>query len=247
LAQDVAGFGGYAMWNSHLYLDLSVYRSEHVGGPQPNPGTGFGYNIHGVAPYWRVAWQQLSAKTQYEIGTYGMHMRSTPNQIVGASGVTGPEDEYTDYAFDTQIDRTLFRTDVLSFRGTYIRENSDLLSSYLVQGGAGFGPHDLNTVMANAEYHIGNKYTGTFGWFDTTGTSDTTLYAPNVPVSGNYNGNPSGAGYIANISFWPWQNLQLAAQYTGYTRFNGAQNNYDGAGRNASANNTVYLDARIFF
>ncbi len=247
LAQDVAGFGGYAMWNSHLYLDLSVYRSEHVGGPQPNPGTGFGYNIHGVAPYWRVAWQQLSAKTQYEIGTYGMHMRSTPNQIVGANGVTGPEDEYTDYAFDTQIDRTLFRTDVLSFRGTYIRENSDLLSSYLVQSAAGFGPHHLNTVMANAEYHIGNKYTGTFGWFDTTGVSDITLYPPNVPVSGNYNGNPSGAGYIANISFWPWQNLQLAAQYTGYTRFNGAQNNYDGAGRNASSNNTIYLDARIFF
>ena len=34
------------------------YRSEHIGGSQPNPGTGFGYNIRGVAPYWRFAWQQ---------------------------------------------------------------------------------------------------------------------------------------------------------------------------------------------
>ena len=50
-----------------------------------------------------------------------------------------------------------------------------------------------------------------------------------------------------NFSYWPWQNLQLAAQYTGYTRFNGAQNNYDGAGRNASSNNTVYLLARFIF
>ena len=83
LAQDVAGFGGYAMWDSHLYLDVIAYRSEHVGGPQPNPGTAFTYNIRGVAPYWRLAWQQLTAKTQYEFGTYGMHMRSTPPNPLG--------------------------------------------------------------------------------------------------------------------------------------------------------------------
>ncbi len=245
LAQDVAGFGGYAMWNSHLYADVSVYRSEHIGGSQPNPGTGFSYNIHGVAPYWRVAWQQLTAKTQYEIGTYGMHMSSTPNQIVNANGVTGPEDAYTDFAFDTQIDRTLFRTDVLSFRGTFIRENANLLAS-VAQGLTAFGSHHLNTVMANAEYHFGNKYTGTFGVFDTGGTVDPALYAP-AAVTGSANGDPRGAGYIANVSYWPWQNLQLAAQYTGYTRFNGGTTNYDGSGRNASANNTVYLDAKIIF
>jgi len=43
------------------------------------------------------------------------------------------------------------------------------------------------------------------------------------------------------------QNLDLAAQYTAYTRFNGAATNYDGAGRNASDNNTVYLLARFVF
>ncbi len=31
LAQDVAGFGGYAMWDSHLYLDFALYRSAHIG------------------------------------------------------------------------------------------------------------------------------------------------------------------------------------------------------------------------
>ena len=240
LAQDVGGVGAYAMWNNHLYLDATVYRSEHVGSAQPNPGTGQTYNIRGLAPYWRLAWQQLTGKTQYEAGTYGMHMRSTPN------GVTGLEDSYTDWAVDTQIDRTMFRKDVLSFRGTYIHENSDLLASFITQGTAGQGPHHLNTVMANAEYHLGNKYSGTFGWFNTTGTSDATLF-PSGAVSGNLNGDPRGAGYIANVSVWPWQNLQLAAQYTGYTRFNGGNINYDGAGRNASANNTVYLDIKILF
>ena len=43
------------------------------------------------------------------------------------------------------------------------------------------------------------------------------------------------------------QNLQLGVQYTGYTRFNGAMTNYDGAGRNASGNNTFYLLARFIF
>jgi hypothetical protein len=242
LGQDVAGFGGYGMWNNHLYLNTELYRSDHLGSPQPNPAAGFTYNIRGLAPYWRVAWQELTGQTQYEIGGYGMHMRSTPN---GLTGFDGLQDEYTDWALDTQIDRSLFRKDVLSFRATYIRENSDLLASFIT-GAVAQGPHHLNTVFANAEYHFGNRYTGTFGWFDTSGTPDTTLYSP-TPVTGSANSNPRSAGYIANVSYWPWQNLQLAAQYTGYTRFNGGSTNYDGFGRNASANDTVYLVMRVLF
>jgi hypothetical protein len=239
LGQDVAGFGGYGMWNNHLYLDAALYRSQHVGNPQPNAGTNFGTNIRGLAPYWRVAWQQLTGKTQYEFGTYGMHMRSSPNAI------TGIEDEFTDWAVDTQIDRTLFRTDVLSLRGTYIRENSNL-AAMAALGAASPGSHHLNTIMANAEYHFGNRASGAFGWFDTHGTADPFLY-PQGAVGGSANGDPRGAGYIANFSYWPWQNLELSAQYTGYTRFNGGATNYDAAGRNASDNNTVYLVARILF
>lgn len=239
LGQDVAGFGGYAMWDQHFYVDATLYRSQHVGNAQPNAGAGFAYNIRGLAPYWRVAFQQLTGKTQYEFGTYGMHMHSSPNSI------TGLEDSFTDVGVDAQIDRTLFRTDVLSFRGTYIRENSNL-AAMAALGGAAAGSHHLNTVLANAEYHFGNKASTTLGWFSTNGTADPFLYAPGA-VSGSANGDPRGSGYIANFSYWPWQNLQLSAQYTGYTRFNGASSNYDGAGRNASGNNTVYLVARFLF
>jgi hypothetical protein len=239
LAQDVAGLGAFGMWNNHLYLNVAGYRSEHIAQTQPFVGTGLGNNIRGLAPYWRLAWQQLTAKTQYEFGTYGMHMRSTPH------GIAGAENSFTDWAVDTQIDRTVFRKDVLSFRATYIHENSDLLAS-VAQLAAAQGPHHLNTVLANAEYHLGNRYTGTFGWFDTTGTVDQLLFAPGA-VSGSANGDPRGAGYIANLSFWPWQNLWLAAQYTGYTRFNGGSTNYDGSGRNASSNNTIYLNIKFIF
>jgi hypothetical protein len=244
LAQDVAGFGGYMMWNDHLYFDAEIYRSEHVGTTQPNAGTSSLHNIRGVAPYWRLAWQELTANTQYEIGTYGMHMRTTP------FGITGPEDDYTDWAFDAQVDRTLFRRHVLSFRGTYIRENSNLAASASIAPPTGplASPfaHHLNTFQPNVEFHYGNRVTGTFGWFETQGTVDPLLY-PAASVTGSANGDPRSAGYILNVSYWPWQNLQLAAQYTGYTRFNGGSTNYDGSLRNATANNTVYLDAKFLF
>jgi len=239
LAQDVGGIGAFGMLNNHLYFNASLYRSLHVGISQPFAATPGLTTIRGVAPYWRVAWQQLTAKTQYEFGTYGIHLQATPNDV------TGPKDAYTDVGFDTQIDRTMFRTDVLSFRATYIRENTDLLAS-LAAGSAAQSKHHLNTIQANAEYHIGNKYTGTFGWFNTTGTSDAVLF-PSGALTGNFNGDPRGSGYIANFTYWPWQNLLLAAQYTGYTRFNGAQYNYDSAGRNANSNNTIYVDAKIIF
>jgi len=239
LAQDVAGVGGYAMWDNHLYADGTIYRSEHVGSPQPNPGTGFAYNIRGVAPYWRVAWQELTPKTQYEVGTYGMHMASSPGAIVGL------EDKYTDVAVDFQVDRTVFKRDVLTLRGTYIHESSTLAATFAA-GAAQQSNHRLNTALINAEYHFGNRFSGTFGWFDTGGTVDPLLYAQS-PVTGSATGDPRGAGYIANFSYWPMQNLLLSAQYTGYTRFNGGSTNYDAAGRNASGNNTVYLDLRVLF
>jgi hypothetical protein len=241
LAQDVAGLGGYAMWDNHLYGVGTIYRSDHVGAAQPLSGSGSTINIRGVAPYWRFAWQQLTPKTQYEVGTYGMHVSSTPEAIVGL------KDTYSDYGVDFQVDRTVYRRDVLSVRGTYIRENSNLAATSAASpAGAQQSSHHLDTLLANAEYHFGNRWSGTFGWFDTAGTGDPLLY-PQAAISGSANGDPRGAGYIASFSLWPMQNLQLGVQYTGYTRFNGGATNYDGAGRNASGNNTLYLLARFLF
>ena len=241
LGQDVAGVGGYTMWNDHLYFAGTIYRSEHIGGLQPNPGTDFGFNIRGVAPYWRVAWQTSSSNNNLMIGTYGMHMKSSPG------AVTGIEDGYTDWAFDFQYDRTLpqLKNDVLSIRGTYIRENSSLVASFAGGAAASVG-HHLNTAQANVEYHFGTRVSATAGFFEVTGTADPLLFA-SAPVAGSANGNPQSAGYLLNLSWWPQQNIDLAFQYTGYTRFNGAATNYDGAGRNANGDNSLYLLARFVF
>ena len=42
LAQDVAGLGAFGMWDNHLYLDATIYRSEHVGGAAAELGLGRG-------------------------------------------------------------------------------------------------------------------------------------------------------------------------------------------------------------
>ncbi len=241
LAQDVAGIGAYGMWDNHLYMAGTIYRSEHLGGTQPNPGTNSSFNIRGVAPYWRVAWQENTKNNYLEIGSYGMFMKSTPK------GITGPEDSYTDWAVDFQYDRTIpqLHGDILSLRTTYIRENSALLATYDLGAASQLG-HHLNTVQANAEYHFGNRLSGTLGWFNITGTPDLLLY-PTASVSGSVNHEPGSNGYIANVSWWPAQNFDLAFQYTGYLRFNGGGTNYDGSERNATGNNAVYLLARFIF
>ncbi len=256
LAQDVAGLGAYAMWDNHLYVAGTVYRTAHIGAPQPNAGVDssgapLSFNIRGVAPYWRLAWQQNMKNNNLMVGTYGMHVKSTPGAI------TGPEDAYTDWAVDFQDDLTVprFRGDVISFRGTYIRENSALVATATSLGDP-LVQHHLNTVQANAEYHLGDKYSATFGWFDVDGTPDFALYSgattvggvtTTPAVTGSANGDPRSNGYIANVSWWPVQNIGLTFQYTGYTRFNGASMNYDGNGRNANSNSAVYLLARFVF
>ena len=49
------------------------------------------------------------------------------------------------------------------------------------------------------------------------------------------------AGEIIQASYLPWQNVQLTGQFTVYNKFDGARSNYDGSGRSASDNNTLYL------
>jgi hypothetical protein len=242
LAQDVAGLGVYAMWDDHLYGAVSGYRSEHLDSAQPNPGTGAAYNIRGLAPYWRLAWQQSHGNNYLEVGLYGIHANSSPGAI------TGPQDTYTDIAGDFQYERVLpsFHNDMLTVHGTYIHENSGLDATFDGES-ADLAHHILETVRGDAAFHFGNRYAITGGGFQTTGTTDATLYGSGTAVTGSNTGNPKTNGYIANFSYWPVQNVQLGLQYTGYHTFDGASANYDGSGRNANQNNSVYMVVWIVF
>jgi hypothetical protein len=232
LAQDVAGLGAYTMWNNHLYADLTLYRSEHAGGPQPLTGTNFAFNIHGVAPYWRLAWQQTWGLNYLEVGTYGIYVSSAPG------GVAGLRDSYADPSIDLQYERPL-GVNLLTLHTTYIHESSNLKSTFAAGGAAAPSQH-LNTFRADATYHLRSRYQFTLAGFSTTGSADPILFAP-APITGSLLGSPNSSGFIGQAGFWPVQNIELSAAYTGYAKFNGASHNYDGSGRNASANNSVYV------
>lgn len=234
LAQQVVGAGPYAMWDNHLYGLVDLYRSQHIGTAQPETGVGFLNNIQGVAPYWRLAWQQNVGKTNYfELGTYGIYIAAHPN------AVSGPTDHYTDLGLDGTYERFLANGDLITVHSTYIHERSDRGAS-LDQGLVAVSGHTLSTWRLDANYHFGHRATLTAGPFITWGTGDVLLYAPGT-VTGFANGRPDTGGYIVQAQYVPWENLELGVQYRGFTKFDGARTNYDGAGRNASDNNTLYV------
>ncbi|MBI1817613.1 MAG: cytochrome C [Deltaproteobacteria bacterium] len=231
LAQQVAGLGGYFLWNKHLYANVTLYRSAQIGAPQPPTTTSNG-TIRDVAPYWRVAWQQTSGPNYIEVGTFGLFAQVIP------TGTSGATNKFTDFAFDAQYERAL-GTNSLSAHATYIYENQQLDATHAA-GGSSNESDKLHTVRLDGIYHYQNQVALSLGYFLTHGTSDPILYAP-AAISGSANGSPDSDGVLAEIAYFPWQNVRLSAMYTVYTEFNGRANNYDGSSRDAFDNNTLYV------
>jgi hypothetical protein len=150
------------------------------------------------------------------------------------AGVSGPENRFTDIAFDLSyllpLGPNSFTTDA-----TWIHETQRWDA-----GGTANPKNTLNTFRFDAMYHIGHQYAFTVAPFVTTGTTDTLLYAP-AQLTGSRLGSPDFSGVIGEVDVMPWQNLRMQFQYTYYGKFNGSRTNYDGSGRNASDNNTVYV------
>lgn len=238
LAQNVAGLGTYGWLNNTWYGELTLYRSSQPGVPQPNDSTS-GAVISGVAPYWRLAWEHAWAgggegQNDLEVGLMGMTVHQYPGN---GQPLTGATDDYRDTGVDAQY-QYITSGDSLAVHANYIHEQQDLNASSRLGLS---GPSDkLNYWNVNASYYWGGTYGPTLGYFSTNGNADPTLYAP-VPLSGSATGSPDSNGWIAQWTYLPAMNVQLTAQYILYNKFNGASDNYDGSGRKASDNDTLYL------
>ncbi len=236
LAGNVAGLGAYALYNNFIYGEVSVYRSTPQGGPFPADQNSEN-TIKGVSPYWRLALQKNWGTQYAELGTYGMSSHIFP------TGISGPTDDFTDIAVDAQYENMLGSGSIVA-HSTYIHEKQNLNLSGEVNNNV--VSNKLNTFKIDCGYNFKTGYAFTLGLFSTWGDKNLNLYSPS-PVDGSQNGDPQSNGLIAQVSYLPWLNTQFTLQYVAYNKFNGGSSNYDGYGRNASNNNTLYLVAWVVF
>jgi hypothetical protein len=136
------------------------------------------------------------------------------------TGVTGATDRFTDVALDAQYERKLGSGNLFA-HATWIHE------AQVLDASAAGAKNTLHTFRADVTALTATRVGGSLGYFTT--------------------GAPNSNGILAEVQFMPWLNTRFAAQYILYSKFDGAKTNYDGAGRNAADNNTLYLMTWLVF
>ena len=233
----VAGLGAYAMINNLIYLEFTGYGTAQLGINMP-PDASVEGAVKGIAPYWRAAFQHQWDKTYLSVGTFGMSTKMYP------TGISGNTDNYSDIGVDLQFE-WMFKSGQFTLHTSYMNEKQTLNASY----GAGDSQNlsnKLNAFKIDGSVFLQAGVNFTLGYFNTTGTADDVLYAPG-DMEGSRAGVPNSSGVLAQFDYLPWKNTKISLQYVAYGKFNGAKTDYDGAGRNASDNNSVYLQFWFLF
>jgi hypothetical protein len=245
LGSQVGGLGFYLYWNNLLYGEVNFYRTAANSYPQfLSAGTHVDTRVDGVAPYWRIYLQHQQGKHSFMVGHYGL-----ATHIFPADQTRGSSDRFTDICFDAQY-QYISKKHLFSLASTWIHEIQDWYASFAL-GDTGRRFNTLDTFRINANYYYRSRY-GTFGgnvaYFNTFGGRDQVLYSPDV-LDGSRTGLPNSNGVILQGIYVPpvWDRAKIVVQYTIYNQFNGAGRNYDGNGRYANENNTLYILAWLMF
>lgn len=243
-SQQVVGAGAYAWWNHMVYAELTAYNTLSFDAERalgiPASGTS---SLAATAPYWRLAVEPSWGPHSLEVGTFGLYGDVNPQRMI-----TNGADHITDVGFDTQYQFNGQR-DQIGVQASYIWEHQNFSAS--VPLGFASNQHDhLNTERIKASYFYEHTYGVNVSYFNISGSNDPLLNGSGNQ-GGSASGSPNSAGWIfeANYlpfsnggpSFWPWLNMRVGLQYTLYNRFNGGSTNFDGFGRNAGQNNTLYF------
>lgn len=246
-AQQVFGGTVYVSWDQFVYAAAGVYR-----GIDAKTLDSLGINTLGTsliadpAPYWRVALEPAWGHNTLEFGTFGMDMAVDPLRIT-----TAGTDRTVDVGVDSQY-QYLADHYSLSLIGSYIWEDSSLDASRTLRLSSN-SRDDLRAANVKVTYAYDQTYFANLGPFRTYGSRDQALYGS----AGAANGSPDTAGWIGELDYYPFNRggpaswralgLKFGLQYTYYSRFDGAATNFDGLGRNASANNTLFLYTWLLF
>jgi hypothetical protein len=143
-------------------------------------------------------------------------------------------------AFDI-MDQLKLGSRTLALHGTWIHETQRWDA-----GGAANLSNTLNTYRMDVQWHPVHRFAFMLAPFATSGSSDSLLYAPEQ-VTGSRTGSPNSDGLIAEVDANPWDNVRVQFQYVAYGKFNGSSQDYDGFGRNAAHNNTLYVVTWLVF
>ena len=252
LAQTVAGLDLYGFWDDTIYAEIAAYHSAPLGVPRPLDGaTGATQVIDGFAPCWRFALAHDYGPHSLELGTYGLTAAIYPGGMTtNSAGMTvpvdlvGPTNHYTDAAIDTQY-QYIKDKHSFTFVGTWVHE-VQRLDAAVALGQSALDVHVLDELRLNASYLFARLVGVRLSWFYVNGTSDSVLYAP-AALTGIASGSPRSDALQTELDLNPWLNTRIALQYTAYLQFNGGNANYDGSGRPANANNTLYVLVWIAF
>jgi hypothetical protein len=243
ISERVLGPSLYAMLDDKWYFEVGAYwsLSDSMLG---NVGLSADDNLHmeGTAPYWRLVRQFNNGPNQYSVGLLGLHVEQKPD-------ATAPEtNRFNDVGFDATYQHVAADASNLAANFIYVHESRDL-DAALAEGTVTEASGSLDSVKVDLTWTWKQIWVVGGGLFNTTGSADDTLYAPD-PVEGSRAGRPDSRGYVLQLEYLPfgkigsryrpWLNLRVGLQYTGYTKFNGAGSDYDGFGRRASDNNTLF-------
>lgn len=243
ISETVLGPTFYAMIDDHLYLEAGGFRSLSDS-MLNNVGLSADDNSHvdGFAPYWRAALQFSNGPHYFSVGLLGLNVKQKPDETMAQT------DQFNDFGFDATYQHTAEDASNLQANFAVVHESRHLNAS-LAAGEAEHASGNIQSVRGDLTWTYRQTWVAGLGLFNVTGSSDALLYAPD-PVEGSNAGKPDSDGYLVQLEYVPfgkidspyrpWMNLRVGLQYIGYSKFNGTGNNYDGFGRSASDNNTLF-------
>lgn len=243
LAGQVVGVNAYTQINNAWYVETGIYRSLSPAFLR-DVNADFTGRLSGVSPYARVAYTWNLPKGNLEVGGF---LFDTARGLAGtnadgnAVAISGPTDKFRDLGVDASYQFISGGNHIVTANALFLTEQQTLDATY-ASGGSSNLHDNLHALNINASYWYKNTWGLTLGGFTNDGSKDVTLY-------GN-DGSPNTDGGIVELNWnpfgqagsWaqPYANIRLGLQYTWYARFSGLVHNIDGAGRNASDNNTLY-------
>ena len=255
------GYTGYIWYDRSLYLEAGAYATMS---PWLLARTGNDFGVgssQGAMPYIRAAYEWDWNQQALHIGATYMQSNVNPvSDVLQTDGSMG-RNHYRDYSIDGGYQWLGDGTHIVTFLGTFTHEDQNLegtTAAFNEANGTTFSPKsNFNAIQLTTSYWYRNTYGISFSWQNTWGPTNPALYTTGVNLTNSANGKPDNNAFIIEADWvpfgkedsWlrPWANLKLGIQYTIYTMFNGAAKNYDGFGRNASGNNTLFMFAWMAF